>query len=70
MTRHPNVYSQSRPQSSGIRSINNVSFISDVSKTGGKNSGTESTGNSSTNQLKIVDNRNVKRKQKLFDLFS
>ncbi len=56
--RNPNLHSQSRQQSSGIRSINNVSFISDVSKTGGKTIGTESTGNSSTNQLKIVNNQN------------
>ncbi len=59
-TRNPNLYSQSRQPSNGIRSINNVSFISDVSKTGGKTIGTESIGNSSTNQLKIVATQNRK----------
>lgn len=52
--RDSNLYSQSRQQSAGTRSVNNVSFLSDVSKTGGKTIGIESTGNSSTNQLKQV----------------
>lgn len=60
VTRNSNVYSQSRQSSAGIRSINNVSFMSDTSKTGGKTIGTESTGNSSTNQLKIVNNQIIK----------
>ncbi len=56
MARNTNIHSQSRQQSAGIRSINNnVSFMSDASKTGGKTTGTESIGNSSTNQLKIVN---------------
>ena len=55
MPRNSNHYPQSRPQSSGIRSVNNVSFMSDTSKTGGRTIGTESTGNSAANQLKLVD---------------
>ncbi|CAF2506563.1 unnamed protein product [Rotaria sp. Silwood2] len=56
-TRNPSLYSQSRQQSTGARSVNNVSFMSDVSKTGGKTTGTESTGNLSTNQLKLLLDR-------------
>ncbi len=72
MTRNANIHSQSRQQSAGIRSINNVSFMSDASKLGGKTTGTESIGNSSTNQLKIVDNqtRKVIQRQTTFHLFS
>jgi len=69
-TRNPNLYSQTRQPSNGIRSINNVSFISDVSKTGSKTIGTESMGNSSTNQLKIVVNQNRKLFKIFFHLFS
>ncbi|CAF3528209.1 unnamed protein product [Rotaria sordida] len=56
-TRNPYLYSQSRQQSAGVRSVNNVSFMSDISKTGGKTTGTESTGNLSTNQLKLLLDR-------------
>ncbi|CAF1175293.1 unnamed protein product [Rotaria sp. Silwood1] len=56
-TRNPSLYSQSRQQSAGTRSVNNVSFMSDVSKTGAKTNGTESTGNLSTNQLKQLLDR-------------
>lgn len=54
--RHSNPYPQSRQPSAGIRSMNNVSFMSDLSKTGGKSNGAESTGNNSGNQLKTVGN--------------
>ncbi|CAF3556753.1 unnamed protein product [Rotaria socialis] len=55
--RNPNLYSQVRQQSAGTRSVNNVSFMSDVSKPGGKTAVTESTGNLSTNQLKQLLDR-------------
>ena len=54
--RHSNPHPQSRQPSAGIRLMNNVSFMSDASKTGGKTIGTESTGNNSGNQLKTVGN--------------
>ena len=57
--RHGNAYSQSRQPSAGTRSINNVSFMSDASKTGGKTIGIESTGNNSANQLKTVENQDI-----------
>ncbi|CAF4622920.1 unnamed protein product, partial [Rotaria magnacalcarata] len=67
---NPNLYSQVRQQSAGTRSVNNVSFISDVSKAGGKTTVTESTGNLSTNQLKQVDNRNFETNNINVHLFS
>ncbi len=55
MTRNANLPSQSRQSSAGIRSMNNVSFMSDASKPGGKTTGTESSGNLTANQLKTVN---------------
>lgn len=49
-------HSQSRPAATnnGVRSANNVSFMSDVSKTAMKTTAAESTGPASSNQLKQV----------------
>jgi hypothetical protein len=66
LTRNPNLYPQSRQPSNGIRSVNNVSFISDVSKNGGKIIGSESNGSSSTHQLKTVDKSKYKIYLKFF----
>ncbi|CAF3933401.1 unnamed protein product [Adineta steineri] len=57
INRNSNLYSQSRPQSSGTRPANNVSFMSDTSKIGGKTIGIESTSNPSANQLKQLLDR-------------
>ena len=49
-------HSQSRPTTTnnGVRSANNVSFMSDVSKTAMKTNAAESTSSASSNQLKQV----------------
>lgn len=59
MTRNSSQYTQPRQPSAGTRSVNNVSFMSDLSKPCGKTLGTESSANLSTTQLKLVDNLTI-----------
>ena len=70
MARNSNISSQYRPQSTGIRSTNNVSFMSDGSKTESKTVATESMNNSSSSQLKKVDNPNKYMKRIIKNIFS
>ncbi|CAF1381588.1 unnamed protein product [Adineta ricciae] len=58
-TRNLNLYSQSRQPSNGVRSTNNVSFMSDTSKFGSKTTPTTDLTNNttSTHQLKMLLDR-------------